>query len=346
MRICFVLPGAAVSGGIRVMERFASGLLDCGHHVRILYRCPPRGTKDFLHDVYFKVRYSHRQNWLSRFSGELRPFRTLTPELVGQNDLVIGTGVDSVLAMADLPPQCGIRVHECQGMEPWTGARMLRAWQLAMPRIVVASHLKGEMLSRGVTDDIYIVHNGIDRSEYFSCVPADQRNGVGTVYHGTAAKDPAIILATLNVVHEQSPQIPLYVFGSFPRPKGLPSDVTYVRFPSLQHARELYSRSLVWFCSSRWEGFPAPVLEAMACGCAPVSTNCGGPADMIQDGVNGVLVQVGDVEALASNILRLLQDDALRRQFVAASQTVLQRLTWTESVARFESALESIVDGN
>jgi glycosyltransferase involved in cell wall biosynthesis len=83
----------------------------------------------------------------------------------------------------------------------------------------------------------------------------------------------------------------------------------------------------------------------MACGCAAVSTDCGGPSDFIESGVNGFLVPVGNAGALVKRILQLLQDPLLRKRFVAASQPVLARLTWSAAIQAYESALRSIVDG-
>jgi len=343
MRIAFVIPGGG-GGGARSVLRIATGLIERGHEIRILHPTPRRHPRAVLRHVYLRLRYGRRNDWTRRFPGVVRPYHSLTPEVVGRNDFVVGVGVDCVLAIADLPPQCGIKVHNSRGMEPWIMDRMLRAWQLSMPRIVVASYLEREMRSRGSNDPIFVVHNGVDRSEYFPSVPEDQRDGIGTVYHGAAVKAPDVILSVLHRFHDCRPDLPLYVFGSFRRPRGLPRAATYVRFPSLAVARDLYSRSLVWFCASRHEGLPNPLFEAMACGCAVVSTDCGGPSDQIENGTNGFIVPVGDEHAMVTRILEMLDSEELRARFVAASQVVLDRMTWKRAVDEFESAFYSILD--
>ena len=74
------------------------------------------------------------------------------------------------------------------------------------------------------------------------------------------------------------------------------------------------ARSAVFVLSSRSEGMPNVLIEAMAAGVPCVSTRCDmGPAELIEDGVNGLLVPVDDADEMAQAILRILRDDALSK---------------------------------
>lgn len=75
----------------------------------------------------------------------------------------------------------------------------------------------------------------------------------------------------------------------------------------------------VFALSSLAEGISNTVLEAMACGCAPVATAVGGTPELIDDGVNGLLVPAGDSAALAAALARLVAEPALRARLAAAS---------------------------
>ncbi len=84
----------------------------------------------------------------------------------------------------------------------------------------------------------------------------------------------------------------------------------------------------IFVLSSRYEGFPNVLVEALATGRAVVATDCrSGPSDLIEDGVNGLLVPPEDPAALARGLERLMADAALRRRLGAAALAIRDHLS-------------------
>jgi glycosyltransferase involved in cell wall biosynthesis len=70
-----------------------------------------------------------------------------------------------------------------------------------------------------------------------------------------------------------------------------------------------FARSNIFVLSSRVEGLPNVLVEAMMCGCTPVSTNCPtGPREVLSDGKYGYLVPVDDPVSLAESIAYALNN--------------------------------------
>ena len=78
-----------------------------------------------------------------------------------------------------------------------------------------------------------------------------------------------------------------------------------------QKVLELFRAGDASLLSSSWENFPHTVVEALAVGTPVIATRTGGVAEVLEDGVNGLLVEPGDVEALTAAIDRFFLDPAL-----------------------------------
>lgn len=88
----------------------------------------------------------------------------------------------------------------------------------------------------------------------------------------------------------------------------------------------LVARSDVFVLSSHSEGQGMVLLEAMAAGTPIVATDCpSGPRELLQDGEAGLLVPVGDAEAMANAIDRLLSDDVLRNELIKAGRARVEQ---------------------
>lgn len=90
--------------------------------------------------------------------------------------------------------------------------------------------------------------------------------------------------------------------------KDMEKYVTFVGFKENPYPYYYYSN--LYVLSSRWEGFPNSLLEALACNTKIVSTNCkSGPREIIGNNEYGILVNVGDHIALAEGIIKALNED-------------------------------------
>lgn len=338
MKIVFILPGGGHSGGVRCTVIAANHLLDRGHKVRIFYGKEPGAV---LRNTFNRLVYNSHSNWLKDFRGPLIEYRDIVQCKFCPDEIVVSVGMWCSAQLGRLNDMCNPKLQYIHGLTPWMPQVMDKALSLPLPKIAVSSQVAEGIKAYHNGNSLTIIHNGIDQAEYYPSVCETYRDGVGTIYSSHPAKDPETVLGALRKLREELPDVPQYVFGTGSRPRGILKS-NYKRYPSLEEARYRYSRSMVWILASRSEGFPAPVLEAMACGCAVVATDCGGPGDIIIDGGNGFLVDVGDVEQIVDRVKLLLNNADLRRRFVERSKKTIERFTWDSSIDKLEAVLRSL----
>lgn len=101
---------------------------------------------------------------------------------------------------------------------------------------------------------------------------------------------------------------------------------------------ELLSISDIMLLLSEKEAFGLVLLEGFACGVPAIATNIGGIPEVVEDGVNGFLVEVGDTQQVADKALSLLRDASLHQVFRQnALQTVPLRFRSDSIVERYET---------
>ena len=159
-----------------------------------------------------------------------------------------------------------------------------------------------------------------------------------------------VLLKALAQVRKRFPTTTLTMIGHGPsgpylerlaKGLGLQNAVVWAGF--LQNPFPLMASARMLVAPSRWETFGNAVAEAMALGVPVVATRCGGPEDLIESGVSGVLVPVDDIEALARAIIGLLADDRSRQQMGWAAQRKAVQFSASAVAGRYLESFSTLV---
>ena len=107
---------------------------------------------------------------------------------------------------------------------------------------------------------------------------------------------------------------------------------------------EKYLESSIFVLSSRYEGFGMVLTEAMSCGVPPVSFACpSGPRDIITHGVDGLLVENGNIDHLAQNICTLIENEDLRKVMGGNARESVKRFRKEVIMAEWKQLFEELM---
>lgn len=350
------------------MAEYARRLMKRGHEVEVVSTPNP--------ELPLRLKLSHlkrHRRWprggkigASHLDGtgvphtRLEKYRPVKPGDVPDGEVVVATTWRTGHWVSKLPAAKGVKAHLMQHYETWAGwdapEGCPAAWRLPTRKIVISQWL--ERLCReefGHSErDYALVPNAVDTELFFAGPRGKQGGGavptVGLLYHDLAFKGMDVALRALGRIRERMPQVRIVAFGrerptrELPLPEG-GGGVIFERRPAQERLRELYAMCDVWMCGSRAEGFHLPPLEAMACRTPVVSTRVGGPMDVVDEGVNGHLVEVEDDEKLALRVMRVLS--LPEREWVKMSEAAWRTATaytWEDATDGFERAMTRWVE--
>jgi glycosyltransferase involved in cell wall biosynthesis len=164
-------------------------------------------------------------------------------------------------------------------------------------------------------------------------------------------KDPDTFLAAIAAARGCGADVHALLVGGGPleerarrtrRRLGLENVVTIPGFR--RDAVELLAAADVAVLSSREEGLGTTLLDAMAAGVPVVATAAGGVAEIVRDGLDGLLTPVGDGAALGAAIARVLGDRALRNRLVAAGLQRVRQFTIERTVDETLAVYRALAD--
>jgi len=150
------------------------------------------------------------------------------------------------------------------------------------------------------------------------------------------------LIAALPAIRQRHPDAILLLVGDGPERPALETMAAnlglsrYVRFAGVRHdVPRLLTAAAVFVLPSLTEALPTALAEAMAAGVPVIGSAVGGIPEMIQDGVTGILVPPGDVDALAAAVADVLDQPARVGELVRAARRLVEtRFDAAANVAR------------
>ena len=301
----------------------------------------------------------------------VRLFRRERPDIVHTHSSKAGLVGRLAARIAGVPVVLhtvhGWSFHD--GMSPTARAAAVRIERLAArwtsTIVVVADHdaETGGKEGIGIWGQYALVRSAVDvealrrgaGSRLDARAALGIREGVpvlGTVTRLCRQKDPGTLLRAARRVVDSRPDARLVIVGDGPMRadvEQLLDDLDLRPHVTLLGTRSDVAELLPGFdafvLSSRWEGLPRVVVEAMAVGVPVVATDVGGIDEAVVDGESGLLAPAGDPEALAAAVLRVFDEPGLAHRLRGQAAERVDEFDVGEMTGRLDDLYAGLVAG-
>jgi glycosyltransferase involved in cell wall biosynthesis len=211
-----------------------------------------------------------------------------------------------------------------------------------------------ELFSRTLRDKGTVIHNGLFSEEIpETVVPFEQRDSKKICAVGRMDDQKAYdtMFSAFAVFSEQHPEYILNVYGDGQNRskleqliKELDLESRIVLHGNRPDAVEQIKDAGMFVMTSRYEGMPNALIEAMACGLPCVCTDCDfGPAELIDNGESGLLVPVDDVQAIAAAMAQIADNQALAEKLSNGALEIRRTHSRDAICKQYRDYIESIV---
>jgi glycosyltransferase involved in cell wall biosynthesis len=354
MKITFILPNLALTGGVRVVAIYAAALQERGHNVKVFTPKPaPFSTRQIIRSIISGNGWPKIIRGETHFDNsnveciELTKIGPMLDEDLPDSDVVIATWWETAEWVAKLSQEKGLKIHFMQDYEIWGGSveRVNATCKYDIPKIVIAQWTYNLLRDKFGQLPIALIPNSVDHTK-FNAKPREKRKipTVGFVYTTFINKGCDLILKAIDIAKKRIPDIQVIAFGHEKINSNLRLPVNsnyYFRAPN-DKLKDIYSNADVWLFGTRVEGFGLPILEAMACRTPVVGTPAGAAPEILEKG-GGLLIQHEDPQAMADAIVKILELSPKDwKKLSEEAYKISYTNTWEDSIDQFEKAINKV----
>jgi Glycosyltransferase len=242
----------------------------------------------------------------------------------------------------ELPSRCGLPLILVQGLGVFGMDFEQKVLRAPCPKVCVSGWLIDVALERGVPPhQLLHIPPGIDHQKYGIRAALEGRpTRVAMLYNDFYMKGASFGLEVLQRARNEVPDLECVVFTSREPIHEIPSAMSLLIDPSQREiVEDVYNKSAVFVCSAERDGFGMTSVEAMACGCALVTTASGGSEEFAFHGNTALVCDYGDIDSMVGHLVRLLNEPDFRFGIARRGAAYVERFDWDHDATRIEDFL-------
>lgn len=347
MKVNFILPhfGVKPTGGFKIVYQYANYLSERGYYVNIIHTSSASEEKNkYSRYVKSYVRLKLEKNKWFEFNRDIKLLFVpdLSERYIPDADVTIATAWQTAKYLNRYTSSKGKRVYLIQGYEIWNGDKkeVEETWKYDMKKIVISKWLL-DISNELRASQVVHIPNGLDHNKFKVIDDIDNRGFIiSMMYSDIESKGAKDGLTALNNLKEEYPELKVKLFGKCKAPYNLPEWIEYYKNPEQKFLVEnIYNKSSIFLSTSWSEGWGLPPMEAMACGCAVVSTDSGGVRDFIIDNKTALMCEPKNITQIYECMLKLVKDDDFRIELAKSGNKYIKKFNWDRSFSKFEEII-------
>lgn len=358
MRITFLLPmyPREPAGGFKIVYDYANALSRMGHKITIIHpsTLPNWGSGGTLLLSWLKDRVKNIRDIISHpeigwhyihEEVDLKFVNTPTKFSIPDADIVIATAWPTAEIVDELPASKGKKYYFIQSYEAWNAPqeRVDRTWKLPLHKIVISKWLFEKGIELGIApNEMVYIPNAIDLTSHQAFLSIESREPhFCMLYHPATIKGAKEGIAALEKIKARYPFIKSTLFGTRDAPDSLPSWISYYKQPDRTFLiKEIYNRASIFLNTSHIEGWGLPSSEAIACGCALITTDNFGCREFAVHRETALIVPIKNEAMIAEAMSELIENDPLRIKLAHAGRKKISSFSFDHNVYLLENYLK------
>ena len=332
LHITYVMTWTGICGGTKIILEHANRLVDKGHKITLI----SHDQKPIWFHIDSKIEFIQV------------PWTEILCKQIPKCDLIITTywreiyeAIEQKIAPVIYFEQGDYHLFEPERMEKRLDDFINNQFKTVNFVYTVSNYAKQKLEERFCKESI-VIPNAINKDVFFYKENIKNENPTITIIGAEQSEFKRInnILVAIQKIKEKGYKLNL-VWITPTEPINFHEGSIVINPPQIEIGNIL-RRTDIYICASMYESFCLPVLEAMACGAAVITTNNGGNMDFVENGKNALIIEKDNIEDIIDKTEVLLQNEKLRKELSQNAINTSMQYNWENIITKIERYYKKI----